>query len=48
MAVSEYVVALCALLSTLLVPFVVLLIMMRFKRRATSVAGSPVMKEMRR
>lgn len=33
-AISEYALALCALLGTLLVPFFVLYQMLRFKRRA--------------
>lgn len=37
MAISEYALALCALLGTLLVPFFVLYQMLRFKRRAVRV-----------
>lgn len=43
MAISEYAFALCALLGTLLVPFVVLHQMLRLKRRAIreSVPAAP-------
>lgn len=40
-AVSEYALALCALLGTLLVPFFVLYQMLRLKRRAIRVAAQP-------
>ena len=41
MALSDYVLALCALLGTLLIPFVVLLQMLRLKRRAIRVTAHP-------
>ena len=38
-AISEYALALCALLGTLLVPFFVLCHMLRIKRRAVRIAA---------
>lgn len=40
MAISEYALALCALLGTLLVPFFFLYQMLRLKRRAIRVTSS--------
>jgi hypothetical protein len=48
-AVSEYALALCALLGTLLVPFVVLYQMLRLKRRAIRItAPAPIQRGSRR
>ncbi|WP_165478233.1 hypothetical protein [Arthrobacter sp. S39] len=41
MALSDYVLALCALLGTLLIPFAVLLQMLRLKRRAIRIMPTP-------
>ena len=41
MALADYALALCALLGTLLIPFVVLLQMLRLKRRAIRVTAQP-------
>jgi hypothetical protein len=47
-AISEYAFALCALLGTLLVPFVVLYQMLRLKRRAVQLTSSPAGRDIRR
>ena len=41
MSLSDYALALCALLGTLLIPFAVLLQMLRLKRRAIRVTSRP-------
>ena len=41
MALADYALALCALLGTLLIPFLVLLQMLRLKRRAIRVTVQP-------
>ena len=41
MALADYALALCALLGTLLIPFLVLLQMLRMKRRAIWVTARP-------
>ncbi|MEW9872746.1 hypothetical protein [Arthrobacter sp. HS15c] len=41
MALADYVLALCALLGTLLIPFAVLLQMLRLKRRAIRITPHP-------
>ena len=41
MALTDYALALCALLGTLLIPFVVLLQMLRLKRRTIRVTFQP-------
>jgi Flp pilus assembly protein protease CpaA len=41
MALADYALALCALLGTLLIPFVVLLQMLRLKRRTIRVTFQP-------
>ncbi|MGF9648062.1 hypothetical protein AAIH32_08820 [Pseudarthrobacter oxydans] len=48
MAISEYAFALCALLGTLLVPFVVLYQMLRLKRRAVRLTTAPAGRDIRR
>jgi uncharacterized integral membrane protein len=41
MTLADYALALCALLGTLLIPFVVLLQMLRLKRRAIRIPAQP-------
>jgi hypothetical protein len=41
MTLADYALALCALLGTLLIPFVVLLQMLRLKRRAIPATAQP-------
>ena len=44
MAISDYALALCALLGTLLVPFAVLYHLLRLKRRALRIALRPALR----